>query len=84
MNNEHWSQLNNAVYSKLHTEDTITERLHFLEKNIYDKALKLFVHKRKSPVRNLKFQPHRTKHCIELVVEKNTLQAQISATIGPQ
>ena len=84
MNYEHWSQLNNTVYSKLHTEDTKTERLHFLEKTIHDKGLKLFGHKRKSPVRNLKFQPHRTKHCIELVVEKNTLQAQISATIGPQ
>ena len=42
----------------------------------YDGALKWFGHKRKAPVR--------TKHCIELVVQKNTLQAQISATIDPQ
>ena len=42
------SQLDNAVSSKLHTENTITERLHFLEKTIYDEALKLFVHKWKS------------------------------------
>ena len=35
------SQLDNAVSSKLHTENTITERLHFLEKTIYDEALKL-------------------------------------------
>ena len=42
---EHWSQHDNAVYSKLHTENTITERQHFLEKTIYDEALKLFSHK---------------------------------------
>ena len=30
------------------------------------------------------FRSRRTKHCIELVVQKNTLQAQISATIDPQ
>ena len=41
MKDEHWSQLDNMVYSKLHTENTITERLHFLEKTIYDEALKL-------------------------------------------
>ena len=41
MKDERWSQLDNAVYSKLHTENTITERLHFLEKTIYDEALKL-------------------------------------------
>ena len=84
MKDECWSQLDNAVYSKLHTENTITERLHFLEKTIYDEALKLFVHKWKSWVRNLTFRSRRTKHCIELVVQKNTLQAQISATIDPQ
>ena len=27
MKDEHWSQLDNAVYRKLHTENTITERL---------------------------------------------------------
>ena len=84
MKDERWSQLDNPVYSKLHTENTKTERLHFLEKTIYDEALKLFGHKGKSPVRNLTFQSRRTKHCIELVVQKNTLQAQISATIDPQ
>ena len=41
-----WSQLDNPVYSKLHAE-----RLYFLEKTVYDEALKLFGHKRKSPVR---------------------------------
>ena len=84
MKDERWSQLDNVVYSKLHTENTITERLHFLEKTIYDEALKLFSHKRKSSVRNLTFRSCRTKHCIELVVQKNTLQAQISATPDPQ
>ena len=80
MKDERWSQLDNAVYSKLHTENIITEKLHFLEKTIYDEALKLFGHKRKSPT----FHSRRTKHCIELVVQKNTLQVQISATINPQ
>ena len=45
MKDEHWSQFDNAVYSKLHTKNTITERQHFLEKTIYDEALKLFGHK---------------------------------------
>ena len=84
MKDEHWSQLDIAVYSKLHTENTITERLHFLEKTLYDEVLKLFDHKRKSPVRNLTFWSRRTKHWIEVVVQKNTLEAQISATIDPQ
>ena len=47
-------------------------------------ALKLFVHKRKSPFRNLTFQSRTTKHCIELVVQKNTVQAQLSASIDFQ
>ena len=33
MKDERWSQLDNAVYSKFYTENTITERLHFLEKS---------------------------------------------------
>ena len=55
-----------------------------LKKNIYDKALNLFGHERKPPVRHLIFQSHRTKHCIELVVQKNTLQAQILSTIATE
>ena len=81
---EPWPQLDNAIYSKLRTENTINVRLHSLEKTIYDEALKLLSHKRKPPVRNLTFQSRRTKHFIELVVQKNTFQAQISATIDPQ
>ena len=84
MKDKRWSQLDNTVYSKLNTENTITERPHFLEKTIYDEALKLLSQKRKSPVRNLTFRSRRTKHCIELIVQKNTLPAQISATIDPQ
>ena len=84
MKDEHWSQLNNAVYSKLHTENNITERLHFFEKTIYDEALKSFCHKRKSSVRNLTFQSCWMKHCIEFLIEKKTLQAKISPTIDPQ
>ena len=68
MTDELWSQLDKAVYTKLHTENTITERLHYLEKTIYDEALKLFRHKSKYRVRNLTFWSRRTKHCIELVV----------------
>ena len=61
MKDEHWSQLDNAVYNKIQTENTIErlrtpERLYFLQKTIYDEAIKLFGHKRKSPVRNLTFQ----------------------------
>ena len=57
MKDEHWSQLDNAVYGKIQTENTIErlrtpERLHFLEKTVHDEAIKLFGHKRKSPVRN--------------------------------
>ena len=33
--NDHWSKLDNTVYRKLHIENTITERLHFLEKKIF-------------------------------------------------
>ena len=74
MKDEHWSQLDTAVYSKLHTENTITERLHFLDKTIYDETSKLFSHKRKSPARNLTFGSRKTKHCIEPVARKNTLR----------
>ena len=34
MKDERWSQLDNAVYSKLHTEKTMTERIYFLEKTM--------------------------------------------------
>ena len=83
MKDEHWSQLDNTVYIKLHIENIIIERAHFLEKK-YDKALNLFGHERKPPVRHLIFQSQRTKHCIELVVQKNTLQAQILSTIATE
>ena len=84
MNDERWYQLDNAIYSKLYTENTKTERLYFFEKTIYDEAIKFSGHKKKFPVRKMTFQSGRTKHCIELVVQKNTLQTQISAIIDPQ
>ena len=89
MKDEHWSQPDNAVYSKIQTENTIErlrtpERLYFLQKTVYDEAIKLFGHKRKSLVRNLTFQSRWNKHCIELAVQKNTLQAQISVSIDLQ
>ena len=52
MKDQRWSQLDNVIYSKLHIEKTITEKLRFLEKTIYDEAsdeaLKLFGHKKVS------------------------------------
>ena len=82
MPNDHWSKLDNTVYRKLHIENTITERLHFLEKKFSYEALIFFDYK--TPARNLTFQSCRSKHSIELVIQKNDLLVQISLSVDPQ
>ena len=83
MKDEHWSQLHNQSTANFTLRTP--ELWDFISlKKLYDEALKLLGYKRKSPVRNFTFRSRRTKNCIELVVEENTLQTQISATIDPQ
>ena len=63
-------QLDNVVYSKLHTEKTITERLHLLNKTIYGEALKLFGQKRKSRFRVWLFSPAGPNTALGLLYRK--------------
>ena len=45
MSDDRWATLDNAVFSKLHTSNSIYDRLQLLENTIYFEAAKLFGHR---------------------------------------
>ena len=79
---ERWAQLDDIVYSKLKTCNSLTERLDLLQNTIYNEAANIFGHSH-PPKRNLAGQSRRTKFSIQLIKEKDLLTAQINSTFLP-
>ena len=76
-NDEHWAQLDDVVYSKLKSCNSLTEQLDLLQNTIYDEAASIFGHSQATN-RSLARQSKRTKLSIQLIKEKNLLTAQIN------
>ena len=66
---ERWAQLDDIVYSKLKTCNSLTERLDLLQNTIYNEAANIFGHSH-PPKRNMAGQSRRTKLSIQLIKEK--------------
>ena len=78
-NDERWTQLDDAVSSKLKNCNPLTERLDLLQNTIYNEAANIFGHSQPHK-RNLAGQSRRTKLPIQPIKEKNLLTAQIKTT----
>ena len=81
---ERWTILDSAVSSKLHTCNSIFERVQLLENTIYSEAAKLFGHCQLQTTKKLSGKSRRTKLSISLVKEKNLILARLSLTANPQ
>ena len=81
-NDERWVQLDDIVYSKLKSCNSLTERLDLLQDTIYNEAANIFGHSH-PPKRNLAGQCRRTKLSIQLIKGKNLLMAHIDSTFLP-
>ena len=75
-----WSNLDGAVYSSFCSSkhSTIHDRVSCLQDCIYKQATNLFGFL-PPPKKRLSFKPRRTQNCILLIIEKNSLLAQISS-----
>ena len=78
LNDEHWIQLDDAVSSKLSNYTILSARVTALEETIYAEACRTFGHL-PSPKQNLAGLTYKTKHCIDLIKEKNLLLEQITS-----
>ena len=81
-NDEHWTQLDDIVSSKLINCNSLSEWLDFLQNTIYNEAANIFGYSQ-LPKRNLAGQSRRTKLSIQLIKEKNMLMAQINTIFLP-
>ena len=79
MDDERWSELDSAVFSKLHNSKSIFERLQLLEETIFSEASKLFGLRQSMP-KKLSGKSRRTLNCIKLIQEKNRLLLKISSS----
>ena len=82
MDDERWTELDSAVFSKLHRTNTISKRVQLLEDTIYTEASKIFGVS-KSKQKQLHGKSRRTKQCILLIQEKNKIQSKISLSGNP-
>ena len=78
LNNECWIQLDDAVTSKRSNYTTLSARVTALEETIYAEACTIFAHL-PPPKRNLTGFTRRTKHCIDLIKERNLLLEHIKS-----
>ena len=81
MKDDRWSAID-AVSSKLHTCNSLSERVKLLEETIYNEGLKIFGHEEKNH-RNLSGKSRRTLRSINLVKMKNSLLHQIASCFIP-
>ena len=84
MNDERWAVLDGAIISKLNQSNNLGDRIELLETTIYYEAAKLFGHCQRKQPKNLAGKTRRTKLCISLVKEKNSLLAKLALTVNPQ
>ena len=76
LNDKQWIPLDDAVSSKLSNCTTLSRTVTAFEETIYAEASTIFGHL-PPPKQNLAGLSHRTKHCINLIKEKNLLPKQI-------
>ena len=81
MKDDRWSALDNAVVSKLHSCNSLSERLKLLEDTIYAEGAKIFGHIQPKHFQNLSGKSRRTLRSINLVKLKNSLVHQIDSSI---
>ena len=81
MKDDRWSALDNAVVSKLHSCNSLSERLKLLEDTIYAEGAKIFGHIQPKHFKNLSGKSRRTLRSINLVKLKNSLVHQIDSSI---
>ena len=77
MKDDRWSALDSAVVSKLHSCNSLSERVKLLEDTIYEEGAKLFGHVPAKRLRNLAGNNRRTIRSINLIELKISLLGQI-------
>ena len=82
MKNDRWSDLDNAVASKLHPCNTLSERVQLLEETIYEEASRIFGLIKPTNKKTLSGKTRRTLRSIALIDQKRSLTYQISACIS--
>ena len=82
MKDDRWSALDSAVVSKLHSCNSLSERVKLLEDTIYEEGAKLFGHVPAKRLRNLAGNNRRTIRSINLIKLKNSLLGQISSSFN--
>ena len=84
MKDERWSELDNAVASKLHPCNTLSERVQLLEETIYEEASKIFGLMKATNKKPLSGKSRRTLRSIALIDQKRSLTYQISTCVPEQ
>ena len=79
MKDDHWSALDSAVVSKLHSCNSLSERVKLLEDTIYEKGANIFGHAPITQLKNISSKSHRTIHFINFIRMKNLLLHQIQS-----
>ena len=84
MDDVKWSTLDNAVYSKLHKCNSLSERVKLFEDTIHEESLKIFGHAPAKEIHKLSGKNRRTLRSIYLIKLKNSLLRQISSANAVQ